>query len=118
MRGTRPQIRGTSKRSSVRRPARKTAPVTWEVVRQLALALPGVEAGFSYRTAAFRVRGKLLVRLREDGESVVIKIDFDERDLLMAANPETFYITDHYRNYPAMLVRLATVSREEQIGRA
>jgi len=89
------------------------APVTWDVVREIARALPGVEEGFSYRTPAFRVRGKLLVRLREDGESLVIKIDFDERDLLMAANPRSFYITDHYSNYPALLVRLATVSREE-----
>jgi hypothetical protein len=86
--------------------------LTFETVRQLALALSGVEEGLSYGTPAFRVRGKLLARLREDGESLVVKIDLDERELLMGADPETFYITEHYRNYPAMLVRLARVDTE------
>jgi hypothetical protein len=88
-------------------------PVTFDDVRQLALALPAVEEGTSYGTPAFKVRGKFLSRLREDGETLVVRIDFDERDILMAANPETFYITDHYRDYPAMLVRLATVDPDE-----
>jgi hypothetical protein len=88
-------------------------PLTFDDVRQIALALPGVEEGTSYGTPAFKVRGKFLSRLKEDGETLVVKIDFDERDILMAANPETFYITDHYRGYPAMLVRLATVDSDE-----
>jgi len=87
-------------------------PVTFETVRQVALALPKVEEGTSYGTPAFRVAGKFLLRLREDGESLAVKIGFDERDLLMAADPETFYITDHYRGYPAVLVRLAAVDRD------
>jgi len=88
-------------------------PVTFETVRQFALALPGVEEGMSYGTPAFRVKGKFLGRLREDGESFVIKIDFDEREFLMKADPETFYITDHYVGYPAMLIRLSKVHPEE-----
>jgi hypothetical protein len=88
-------------------------PLTFDDVRKLALALPEVEEGTSYGTPAFKVRGKFLSRLKEDGETLVVKIDFDERDILMAANPETFYITDHYRGYPAMLVRLATVDPDE-----
>jgi hypothetical protein len=88
-------------------------PVTFDEVRKLALALPEVEEGTSYGTPAFKVRKKFLSRLKEDGETLVIRIDFDERDILMAANPETFYITDHYRGYPAMLVRLATVDPDD-----
>ncbi|HEV7504634.1 MAG TPA: MmcQ/YjbR family DNA-binding protein [Thermoanaerobaculia bacterium] len=88
-------------------------PVTFADVRQIALALPEVEEGKSYGTPAFKVRGKFLSRLREDGETLVVRIDMDERDILMAANPETFYITDHYRGYPAMLVRMATVDPDE-----
>jgi hypothetical protein len=65
--------------------------------------------GTSYGTPAFKVGGKLLARLREDGESLVIRIGFLERDVQMRADPETFYITDHYLNYPAMLVRLPRV---------
>lgn len=94
----------------------RPVPVTLETVRQLALALPGVEEGLSYGTPAFRVRGKFFARLREDGESLVVKIDFDEREILMLADPQTFYITDHYRNYPAMLVRLSVVRPEVLSG--
>ena len=67
----------------------------------------------SYGTPAFRVGGKLLARLREDSESLVIRIDFLERELLMRADPETFYITDHYLNYPALLVRLPRVRADK-----
>lgn len=79
-------------------------------VRCVALALPGVEEGLSYGTAAFRVRGKFLVRLREDGESLAVKCGFDERDLRMQADPDTFFTSDHYRGYPTVLVRLSTVT--------
>lgn len=84
-----------------------------EAVRRLALALPGVEEGTSYGTPAFRVRGKFLCRLREDGETLAVRLDFEERDLLLAADPETFFITDHYRGYPAILVRLTAVEEGE-----
>jgi hypothetical protein len=87
--------------------------VTFEVVREIALALPGVEEGTSYGTPAFRVRGKLLARLREDGETLVVKCDHLERDLRMEINPDAFFITDHYRGYPMLLVRLATVEEDD-----
>ena len=92
---------------------RKAKPATFDTVRQFALALPGVQEGMSYGTPAFRVKGKFLGRMREDGDSFVIKIDFDEREFLMKADSETFYITDHYLGYPAMLIRLSKVHSEE-----
>ena len=82
-------------------------------MRRLALALPGAEEGSSYGTPAFRVRKKLFARLREDGDSVVVKVDFAERELLMEADPESFYITDHYRDYPMRLVRLSSVAPDD-----
>jgi hypothetical protein len=85
------------------------APLDFETVRRIALGLPGVEEGSSYGTPAFRVGNTLLARLHEDGASLVVKIGFDEREMLMEADPETFHITDHYRDYPMMLVRLACV---------
>lgn len=91
----------------------KDQPVTFQAVRELALALPEVEEGTSYGTPAFKVKGKLMVRLREDGETIVIKIDFDTREILMQADPETFFITDHYLGYPTILVRLARVDRDD-----
>lgn len=82
---------------------------SFEVARQAALALPGVEEGTSYGTPAFRVGKAFLARLHEDGVSLVVKLGFDEREMLMEADPQTFYITDHYRGYPMMLVNLARV---------
>ncbi len=65
--------------------------------------------GTSYGTSAFHVRKKLFVRLHQSGESIVVMIDLAEREALMMLDPKTCFITDHYLNYPAMLVRLATV---------
>jgi len=79
----------------------------------MALRLPGVEAGTSYGTPAFRVKGKFLARLKEDGGTLVVRIEQDDREAWMAADPETFFITDHYGGWPAMLVRLSSVDRGE-----
>jgi hypothetical protein len=88
-------------------------PVTFEMARQIALALPSVEEGTSYGTPAFRVRGKFLARLREDGATLVVKCDYRERDLRMEIDPDAFFITDHYRGYPMLLVRLAAVEEDD-----
>ncbi|MGE0242001.1 MAG: MmcQ/YjbR family DNA-binding protein [Parvibaculaceae bacterium] len=82
--------------------------MTYDDVRRMALAWPGVEEATSYGTPALKVKGKFLTRLREDGDSLVIKdVEFDERDMLMAQAPEIFYITDHYKGWPMVLVRLS-----------
>jgi hypothetical protein len=87
--------------------------ITFDAVRALALALPGVEEGTSFGTPAFRVKKKLLARPREDGELLVLKCGFFERDALIAADPDAFLITPHYRDYPAVLVRLGNVDPDE-----
>jgi hypothetical protein len=82
---------------------------SWARVCARALELPGVEQGTSYGTPSLTVRRKFLARLKEDGETVAIRIDFPERELLLELDPSAFYLTDHYRNYPAVLVRLKQV---------
>ena len=84
------------------------APV--EVVRRMALAFPGVEEGTSYGTIAFRVSRKFLARFWEDGETLVVKCGFEERDSRLLADPGTFFTTDHYRGYPTVLVRVPKAS--------
>ncbi len=83
--------------------------MTFNDVRRMALSLEGVEESTSYGTAAFKIRGKLIARLKEDGESLVVGTTFEEREEMLAADPETYYITDHYLNYPWVLVRLSRV---------
>lgn len=93
-----------------RRPSR---PLSWAQVRRCFLALPGVVEGSSYGTPAFRVGKKLLARLREDGENLVLRVSFEERDTLLAAAPELFHVIEHYAGYPAVLLRLARVKASD-----
>jgi hypothetical protein len=85
---------------------------SWESFCKLATKLPGVVRGTSYGTPALHVGKKFLARLKEDGESVAIKIDFADRDVLLEMDPAAFYLTDHYRPWPAMLIRLKEVPRD------
>lgn len=96
-----------------RKTARAKPGVSLATVRRLCLALPGAEEGTSYGTLAWKVKGKLFVRVHQNGEDVVVKVDFDERDFLMKGNPKAFHITDHYTNYEMMLVRLSAVRDAE-----
>jgi hypothetical protein len=87
------------------------AGVTFTIARRLLLALPGVEEGPCYGTPGFRVRGRLLARVWEDGETLVVKCGDDELDFWLQADPEVFFLTDHYRGYGYVLVRLPRVTR-------
>ena len=91
----------------------KTKPVTFDTVREIARTMPGAEESTSYRTPAFKVKGKLFARQHQDGESLVVGVDFEEREEMMSAAPEKFYITDHYLKYPWMLVRMSKVRPDE-----
>jgi len=84
-----------------------------DMVRKLALALPSVEEGTSYGTPAFHLRGKYLARLLENGDTLVLRMDYDMRDLMLQCEPDVYYITDHYRDYPLVLVRLAAIDPTE-----
>jgi hypothetical protein len=86
--------------------------ITFEQVRKIALSLENVEESTSYGTPAFKSGGKLLARLREDGDSLVVGTTFEERQEMLDADPETYYITDHYLKYPWILVRLSRVSSD------
>jgi hypothetical protein len=81
--------------------------MTFEAVRKIALALDNVEEGTSYGTPAFKVQGALMARLRDDLGALVVRMSIDDRQELIAADPETYFITDHYLNYPWILVNLA-----------
>ncbi len=93
------------------------AKVTFDTVRKLGLALPDVEEGTAYGAPALKVRGKLLAcvpshKSAEPG-SLVVRIDFDQRSGLLAEAPEIYYLTDHYRDCPSVLVRLSRIREDE-----
>jgi hypothetical protein len=100
---------GTAKRSASRslRPG-----TTWSRLCADACRFAGVVEGTSYRTPALFFRKKLLARLKEDGQTPAVRVDFLDRDVLLQADPRAFFLTDHYRAYPWVLVRLRVVPHE------
>jgi hypothetical protein len=87
--------------------------ITWSTVRKLGLALPDTEESTSYGTPALKVLGKLFVRLREEGDILVVRIDLADRSRRMAAAPDVFFITEHYEPFPYVLVRLKAIMKED-----
>src|SRR5215475_8028700 len=86
--------------------------MTFDDVRKMARSWPEVEDGTSYGTPALKVRKKMLARLREDNDSLVIPgVPLDEREMLVESQPKIFYFTDHYRDYPMVLIRLSKTKR-------
>jgi hypothetical protein len=83
--------------------------VTFEQVRRVAHAFPGIEDSTSYGTPAIKVRGKLLARVHQSGECFVLRTDLLDREILLQSDPNVFFITDHYRDYPWILVRFSAV---------
>jgi hypothetical protein len=81
--------------------------MTRDEMRQIALSFPGCEEGMSYGRPSFKVNGKFFTRLRaEDNSVVLLEVPFDEREMLIEADPQTFHFTAHYKDYPSVLARL------------
>jgi len=79
---------------------------------KLAKQFPGVELDTSYGTPAIKVKGKFMARLRSEAEGwLAIRCDFLVRDMLLQAAPNVFHLTDHYKNYPMILVDLAKIRK-------
>jgi hypothetical protein len=77
------------------------------------LRLPGVTEGRSYGLPSFLLNGRFLARFRDSDTVLVLQLaTIDDRDFLMQIEPRAFFFTEHYRDYPAVLVRLADVPRE------
>jgi len=85
-------------------------PAAFEAVRQVAHTLEGVEDGVSYGTAALKVRGALFIRVREDDDTLALRCPIEQREALIAEDPDTFFLTDHYVNYPWVLARMSAIN--------
>jgi hypothetical protein len=85
--------------------------MTRDEARALILSFPEATDAVSYGQPSFHVAGKFFTWFRPElDDSVVVHLDsLDERELLMEMDPTTFHFTDHYRDHPIVLARLATV---------
>ncbi len=88
--------------------------INFDTVHRVGLTLPGVKESTAYGSPALKVRGKLLACLPAhrsvEPSSLAVRVGFDDRAELLAAAPDVYYVTDHYLNYSAVLVRLSRVT--------
>lgn len=87
--------------------------ITFDTVRKMGMALPGVEESTAYGSPALKVRGKLLacipIHRSAEPDSLAVRIAFEDRAALMAADPEVYYLTEHYVEHPVVLARLSRI---------
>jgi hypothetical protein len=86
----------------------------WDVVRELALALPEVEASSSGRVA-FSVRGKGFAwEARErDGGGLAVRVEREEKELILDSNPDVYFTSPHYTGFPAVQIRVEAIEGDE-----
>ncbi|HEV2270914.1 MAG TPA: MmcQ/YjbR family DNA-binding protein [Steroidobacteraceae bacterium] len=109
-----PPVTNTQSRGR-RAPRSRTMPAAiaraYERFLRIALSLPEAETSTSYGTPAVKVRGKLLSRWRTEAEgALVVRCDFLDRQILLVSQPDVFFLTDHYRDYPWILMRIEKAS--------
>lgn len=91
----------------------KAKGVTWKQVVEMAAEYPGVVEKSSYGTPGLYVRKQFMARLREPDVMVLKPIHDDEQKFLMETSPDAFFLTDHYRGYPTVLIRMSKVDRRQ-----
>ena len=85
---------------------------SWDSVMAFALALPGAEESTSYGRPSVKVRGKAFVYPGREAGSFAVSSPLEEKEMLVETDPETFWETDHYRGWPAVLVRFGSAERD------
>jgi hypothetical protein len=89
---------------------------TFKAVESIARDLPGVEITTAWGQLALKVRGRMFLCMAShpsaEPNSLVVMMDFPDRDALLEDDADAFYLKDHYRNYPCVLVRLSRVSED------
>jgi hypothetical protein len=89
---------------------RATNGTYWLAIREIMAPFPQTEESTSYGTPAYKVNKKLLLRLKEDGETLVLHSD--DRDTFLKDDDSVFFVTEHYANYPYVLVRLKKIRKD------
>ncbi len=95
----------------------RTKQIGFQTVRDIGLSLPEVEESTTYRSSALRLRGKLLafipIHRSVEPRSLAVSVEIDKRAVLLASSPEIYYLTDHYKDHPIVLVRLSRIQPGE-----
>ena len=97
--------------------------ITKAEARKIMLSLPGTDERLWFREPSVFIHDRFLAKTHKKEDAVVLQIgSMEMRDMMLEAEPRLFYITDHYRNFPFVLIRLSaltkTVLKEMLVGRA
>src|SRR4029453_17330024 len=88
----------------------------FEPVRAIGRTLPDVEETTTWGAPTLKVRGKMFVCMAThksaEPNTLVVRMAFDKRDALVADEPDTYYLKEHYVGYPCVLVRLSKVNTD------
>jgi hypothetical protein len=91
--------------------------LNFDAVRELGLGLPDVVDGTAYGAPALKLGGKLMACIptnkSAEANSIVVRIDLEQRAELLRQQPDIYYITDHYAPHPTVLVRLSRITRAD-----
>jgi hypothetical protein len=90
---------------------------SWDDVRRIALSLPDAEEATTHGRPCFKVKGRPFVNAGRVDGAIVTRAPDVERDLLISANPDAYFVTPHYEGWEAVLVRLDAVDEDELAGR-
>jgi hypothetical protein len=86
---------------------------SFKTVASISRTLPDVEVTTTWGKPTLKVRGKMFVCIAShksaEPNTLVVMMDFADRDALIEDDPDTYYLKDHYVNYPCVLVRLSRV---------
>jgi hypothetical protein len=89
---------------------------SFKTVESIARTLPDVEVTTAWGQPALKVRGKMFACIAShksaEPNSLVVMMDFADRDAVIEDDPDTYYLKEHYFNYPCVLVRLSRVGRD------
>ena len=84
----------------------------FENLRLAAAGLPGIVESTSYGTPSLHVGRKFLCRVK-DPATIVLMCPLEEKEMLVEAAPDVYFETDHYRGWPAILVRVERIAPAE-----
>jgi hypothetical protein len=86
--------------------------INLETIREIALTFPGVEEGEIFGSSVFRVKKGMLACAagHEKGDIYALKVGTMEAEFLIEAEPELYYLTDHYRSWGGVLIRMSEIS--------
>jgi hypothetical protein len=90
--------------------------MTFRTVRAIGLKLPGAEESTMYGAPALKVNGQMFACIAShksaEPNTLVVFVDAAQRDGLLAEDPDTYYLKEHYVNYPVVLIRLSRVNAD------